>query len=134
MRIVFDTNVYVSAFAAPNSKSSFAVRLAARGHFELVSSPAILEELFGKLGGPKFGFSRAELEEAASDVRQIVTLVEPAGRLSVLQDEPDNRILECAVESGASAIVTGDKDLLALGSYEGIGIMTVAELLYSFPE
>jgi predicted nucleic acid-binding protein len=38
------------------------------------------------------------------------------------------------VASGAVAIVTGDKELLALGNYEGIGVMTVAELLYSFPE
>ena len=118
MRIVFDTNVYVSAFAAPNSKSSFAIRLAARGRFELVSSSAILEELFGKLSGLKFGFSGEELEAAEADVREMVTLVKPEGRLSVLEDEPDNRILECAVESGVAAIVTGDKDLLVLKSYE----------------
>jgi len=46
----------------------------------------------------------------------------------------DNRILECAVASGASAIVTGDKELLALGNYEGIGTMTVARLVYTLPE
>jgi predicted nucleic acid-binding protein len=38
------------------------------------------------------------------------------------------------VEAGAVAIVTGDKDLLALKSNEGIGIMTVTQLLYTFPE
>ncbi len=60
-------------------------------------------------------------------------MVEPELRLSVLEDEPDNRILECAVAAGAMAIVTGDKDLLALKNYEGIGIMTVSDLLYTFP-
>jgi predicted nucleic acid-binding protein len=40
----------------------------------------------------------------------------------------------CAVSSAASAVVTGDKHLLALGAYEGISIMTVAELLYTFPQ
>ena len=131
MRIVFDTNVYISAFAAPGSRSSLALQLAARGVFELVVSPAILAELRRKLSGPKFGFSERELDDADRDIGVIATVMEPDFRLA---DEPDNRILECAVASGASAIVTGDKELLALGSYEGIGIMTVAGLLYTFPE
>jgi uncharacterized protein len=131
LRIVFDTNVYISAFAAPGSRSSLALQLAARGVFELVVSPAILAELRRKLSGPKFGFSERELDDADRDIGVIATVMEPDFRLA---DEPDNRILECAVASGASAIVTGDKELLALGSYEGIGIMTVAGLLYTFPE
>ena len=134
MRIVFDTNVYISAFAAPGSKSSLALRLAARRSFELVTSPAILAELLGKLAASKFGFAPAKLESAERDVREIARVVEPDIELSVLADEPDNRILECAVAAGASAIVTGDRELLALKNYEGIGIMTVAELLYTFPE
>ena len=134
MRIVFDTNVYISAFAVPGSKSSLALRLAARRSFELVTSPAILAELLGKLATPKFGFAPAKLERAERDVREIATVVESDIELSVLADEPDNRILECAVAAGASAIVTGDRELLALKNYEGIGIMTVAELLYTFPE
>ncbi len=134
MRIVFDTNVYISAFAAPGSKSSLALWLAARRSFELVTSPAILAELLGKLAAPKFGFAPAKLESAERDVREIARVVEPDIELSVLADEPDNRILECAVAAGASAIVTGDRELLALKNYEGIGIMTVAELLYTFPE
>ncbi len=133
MRMVFDTNVYISAFAAPGSRSSLALQLAARGVFELVVSPAILAELRRKLSGLKFGFSKQELDDADRDIGEIATVVEPEVELSVLDDEPDNRILECAVASGASAIVTGDKELLALGSYEGIGIMTVAGLLYTFP-
>jgi uncharacterized protein len=134
VRIVFDTNVYISAFAAPGSRSSLALQLAARGVFELVVSPAILGELRRKLSGPKFGISKQELDDADRDIGEIATVVEPELELSVLDDEPDNRILECAVASGASAIVTGDKELLALGSYEGVGIVTVAELLYTFPE
>jgi len=122
LRTVFDTNVYISAFAAPGSRSSLALQLAARGVFELVVSPAILAELRRKLAGPKFGFSERELNDADRDIGEVATVV-----------EPDNRILECAVASGASAIVTGDRELLALGSYEGIGIMTVVELLYTFP-
>jgi len=131
--IVFDTNVYISAFGVPGSKASSAYGLAEEGVFDLAVSPQILEEIRLKLGGPKFGFSDARLDQVEELIRELATVVEPGIHLSVLEDEPDNRILECAVEAGASAIVTGDKDLLSLKSYEGIGIMTVAELLYTFP-
>lgn len=135
MRIVFDTNVYISAFITPGGRSDVALRLARRGRFDLAVSLEILSEIHGKLVEPKFGFSGDQATRVEQTIVDIAaTVVEPQMRLSVLQDEPDNRILECAVQAGASAIVTGDKHLLALKSYEGIGIMTVAELLYTFPE
>lgn len=134
MRLVFDTNLYVSAFFVLGSRSDAALRLASRGAFELVVSPAILSELRDKLGEPRFGFAEARLDEVERIVMNAATLIEPEERLEVVEDEPDNRILECAVASGAAAIVTGDRHLLTLKSYEGIGVMTVAELLYSFPE
>lgn len=45
------------------------------------------------------------------------------------EDEPDNRILECALEGRSNFIVTADKDLLRLGSYAGASIMRVADFL-----
>lgn len=132
MRLVFDTNVYVSAFVVPGSKSDLAFRLALRGAFELVVSGAILAELREKLAS-KFGFEEPELDRVARVIRGAATVVEPETGLRVLDDEPDNRILECAVAAGASAIVSGDRHLLGLKNYEGIGMMTVSDLLYSFP-
>ena len=133
MRLVFDTNVYISAFVVPGSKSELAFRLAVRGAFELAVSREILAEVRGKLAS-KLGLSEVEIGGVEQVILGAVTFVEPEAELCVLEDEPDNRILECAVASGATAIVTGDKHLLTLGGYEGIGIMTVADLLYSFPE
>jgi predicted nucleic acid-binding protein len=51
----------------------------------------------------------------------------------VREDEPDNRILECAVEAGLDFIVSADKDLLRLGSYAGIRIMKAADFPHTFP-
>jgi len=132
LRIVFDTNVYISAFVVERSKSELAFTLAARGFFELVVSPEILAEVQEKLSS-RFGYSPETVEEVGREVREVATIAEPDLRLAVLEDEPDNRILECAVAAGAAAIVTGDRELLRLENYEGIGIMTVADLLYSFP-
>ncbi len=43
----------------------------------------------------------------------------------VLDDEPDNRTIECAVTGKAVAIVTGDKAMLRLREYKGIRIITL---------
>jgi predicted nucleic acid-binding protein len=47
------------------------------------------------------------------DIRRVATFFEPEAEFSVVDDEPDNRILECAVAARVSAIVTGDRHLLA---------------------
>jgi uncharacterized protein len=132
VRFVFDTNVYISAFIVPGSKSDLAYRLAERGVFELAVSDAILTELTGKLGS-RFGYTEEEIRQAENAVREVAIVFEPETELSVVPDEPDNRILECAITARASAIVTGDRHLLRLGNYQDIGIMTVSDLLYSFP-
>jgi putative PIN family toxin of toxin-antitoxin system len=62
-------------------------------------------------------------------VSDLATVVTPKRRLRVVMDDPDNRILECALAGTAQAIVTGDKGLLALKSFEGIYLMTLASYL-----
>lgn len=52
---------------------------------------------------------------------------EPTICLDVFRDEPDNRILECAVEGTEELIVPGDKTMMAIGEYEGIRLITPAE-------
>jgi predicted nucleic acid-binding protein len=50
--------------------------------------------------------------------------------LHVIADDPDdNRVLECAVKGSADYIVTGDRHLLKLGSYEASAIVTVRQFL-----
>jgi predicted nucleic acid-binding protein len=59
-----------------------------------------------------------------------VQRVEPSLPLDVITRDPsDNRVLECAVAAGSRFIVTGDDDLLSLGTYEGIRSMKVAAFL-----
>ena len=48
---------------------------------------------------------------------------------AIKEDPDDNRILECAMESGSELIVTSDKDLLRLGEYGSIRIVTASQLL-----
>ncbi len=58
-------------------------------------------------------------------------LVSPKQKVDMLKDDPDNRILECAVAGHADVVVTGDRAMLALNQYKGVKILTLKEYLRS---
>ena len=129
MRLVLDTNVLVSAivFGGPPRAVLQAV---VTGAHRLVLSPAILDELRRVLTGSKFRYTSAAAGLIDAELREITEIVEPETRLSVItSDRGDNRVRECAVEGGADVIVSGDRDLLALGRYEGILVYRSQEFL-----
>ncbi len=57
-------------------------------------------------------------------------MVKPTKRVRLLKDEPDNRILECAIYGKADLLVTGDKEILRLREYEGVKIISLKEYLH----
>ena len=128
MRVVFDTNVLVAALVFPGGQGDAALRRVIEGKDQLLFSRAILDELLEVLGR-KFARDAEELAHVAVFVSDLATVVAPKRRLRVVKDDPDNRILECALAGKAQAIVTGDKGLLALKSFEGIPLMTLASYL-----
>ena len=92
-----------------------------------------MEELAGVLA-VKFGWGRAILQEALSEIRAHAHLVRPRESLAVIHDDPsDDRILECAVEAEAHAIVSGDSHLRRLKEFRGMAVMDMAEFLESKP-
>jgi putative PIN family toxin of toxin-antitoxin system len=131
LRVVFDTNVYISAFTSPNSKAEDAYLLAVKGKVELYTSVSILIELAKKLR-EKFHWDDIKVSSALKHISRVATVIKPAIKITLLQDEPDNRILECAKESNANLIVTGDKHLLSLKEFAGVGITQIAGFLYIF--
>ncbi len=128
MRVVFDTNIYISAFAIPGGGAEEAYFHAVRGTFELLTSIAILTETARVLQG-KFDWSSDKVQQLIQHLGQTATLVSSTPHLHVLHDEPDNRILECALESQADLIVTGDRHLLDLARYETTRVIKLAEFL-----
>jgi len=128
MRVVFDSNVLLAALLFPGGRAEAAVTRILEGRDELVLSAPILREVLSVLA-TKFSRDKEELSRVAVVLGEMGTLVEPSRRLSVFADDPDNRILECAVEGKAEAIVTGDKAILAAGEYEGIRLITLADYL-----
>ncbi|NJD62814.1 MAG: putative toxin-antitoxin system toxin component, PIN family [Deltaproteobacteria bacterium] len=128
LKVVFDTNVYISAFLTKKGRAEEAFHVAARGEVDLYSSVPIITEMAGKLTG-KFSWDDVTVKRAVKFVASVANIVKPEGRIDLLGDDPDNRILECARHAGADIIVTGDKHLLALKEFEGIRIVTIREFL-----
>lgn len=130
LKVVFDSNVYIGAFVVSGSKSEEAFLLASRGKLDLFVSPVIVSETANKLR-EKFGASEAQAQHFIRQIGKIATVLKPRARIRILSDDADNRILECAVAAKADLIVTGDKHLLKLKKHQGIGIVRVADLLYT---
>ena len=128
-KVVFDTNVWVSAFGFPGRVRSL-LNPDHHGKFYAAVSPAILGETTRTLGGPKFGLPSGVLAAVEHEIRKLARVVHPNEHLEVVKADPDdNRILECAVEAGAEIIVSGDRHLLEMGVFRGIRIMTPAAFL-----
>lgn len=126
MRVVFDTNIFVSALAIPESLAWKAILKIIDGEDALLVSKPILDELLSTLAN-KFSRDPEELSRMAVNISEMSETVKPSVKVKTLKDDPDNRILECAVTGAADAIVTGDKAMLALKSFQGIRIISLRE-------
>lgn len=128
MRAVFDTNVLVSALALPGGRGDEALRKIVDGEDALVLSRPILDELLGVLAR-KFAHDREALARVAVFLSEVGEFVEPDEALAVFADEPDNRILECALAAGAQLVVTGDRAMLAQEQFRGVRIVSLSAYL-----
>ncbi len=132
LKVVFDTNVYISAFISPGSKGEEAFLLAVDRKIELYASVPILTETAKKLR-EKFLWDDDKITAVLKHISKVATVIKPIKNLNILSDAPDNRILECAITAEVHLIITGDKHLLDMKEYKGIDIVRLADFLYSFP-
>ncbi len=128
LRVTADTNIYISAFEFSGLPRRF-LDATESGQFELASSEPILAET-SRILQSKFHWPAQRIAATLAHLRGCLTLVDPTFAVDAVPDDPDdNRILECAIAAGSQFIVTGDGDLLRLGTYKGIQILKVADFL-----
>ena len=132
MKVVFDTNVFVSAFIVSGSRGEQALLLAYRRKVALYTSVPILTET-ARVLREKFAQSEQDITAALKMIGRSATIVQPVRKITILEDAPDNRILECAVTGEVDLLVTGDDGLLKLKKFEEIPIVRLADFLRSVP-
>ncbi len=122
MRVVLDTNVLLAGFATHGLCAAL-LTLVYRDHI-VVLSEHILDEVARHYRG-KFKATKAQAEAVIGVLRSSSELVQPAAvPRGTLRDKDDLPVLGTAVAGAVSCLVTGDQELLALGGFQGIEILS----------
>jgi uncharacterized protein len=137
LRAVLDANVYVSALLRPEGPPGQIIERFLRDvAFEIVLSPAIVDEVSRALAYPKVRRlmrSGAQPELWFEDVVVLADLVTGAPTVSgVCADPDDDKYIAVAVEGRAAFVVTGDRQLLALTEHDGVRTITPRAFLDLF--
>jgi len=128
IRAVVDVNVLVSALLNPRGVPARIVKLWREDAFKVIFCEALAAEFEQVVMRPRLrsrGVSSEELKELSHSIRRFSVMT--SGAITVVEvarDQDDNKVLACALEGGADYVVSGDDDLLALGNYEGIAIVS----------
>jgi putative PIN family toxin of toxin-antitoxin system len=135
LRIVLDTNVFVSSLLSTQGLPAQVLHAWREGRYMLVASPPIIAEIVEVLESPRISkkyFIRQEDIQQLVDLLKTDTILVPgraAVKGSVPQDPRDEMFLACAIDANADCIVSGDRHLLDLKTYRGIPILTVKEFV-----
>jgi putative PIN family toxin of toxin-antitoxin system len=128
MKVVIDTNVVVSANLSDEGLPAAILDLAANRIILMFISPAVLAEYETVLRRPHLNLNPATVASSLAVIRNTSRLVKPTRRLTVTEDEPDNRFLECAIAAGADYIITGNTKHFP-ERFQNIGIVTPRQFL-----
>lgn len=131
MRLLLDTNVVVSAVIWGGTPLKL-LQAAVEGDVELYTSPALLAELRGVFGrehlASRLAQQRSSVDQALAQYGDLAIIVSPLlTPRAVPADADDDHVVAAALAAHADLVVSGDRDLLSIGSYEGIAIVSAAE-------
>lgn len=134
MRIVFDTNVIVSAALLAGSVPRQAFDKALEEGKILISVPALLElaEVLSREKFEKYLLEEERMRFLIALLKE-VELVEVTEEVAACRDAKDNKFLELAISGQADCIVSGDDDLLVLSPFREIPILKPREFLTMKP-
>jgi putative PIN family toxin of toxin-antitoxin system len=135
MRLVIDTNIFISALLAETSLPAHLVVLWRDGRFDLLTSIDQLDELRRVTRYPKIRerLAPALAGRLINEVRDLAVLVRDLPVATASADPNDNYLLSMAAAGSADFLVTGDKrDLLSLTVYKGTRIITVRDFLLMY--
>ena len=128
-KVVLNTNILISAIVF-GGKPRQVLEAAIKGHIQIILTEDIIEEMRGVLEGKKFQFPAGITDLIIQELKSPAEIVAPKERITAIEKDPeDNRVLECARESQADFIVSGDMHLLEIKEFQGTKILTPEEFL-----
>lgn len=134
IRIVLDTNLFVSALLKSGSNPDRIIQLVRDEKVLLLISDPICDEISRVLAYPKIRMRLAASDEELGNFVQLLgtVAIKTPGTLNLpplYADPDDTKYLICAVEGHADFIVSGDHHLTDLVMYRGIRIVTPTDFL-----
>lgn len=136
MRVIFDTNLLVSMALSKGGTLEIVWRLWRTRRFEVLVSQPLVDEVKDVLERPKLAkfLSKTRRNAILSDLEQLALSTEISTPYPTFPD-PDDRFLLAMIRDGAAdVLVTGDKMLLELQTFEGVPIVGAAEFLGLFED
>ena len=130
LKVVLDKNVLISAILF-GGKPQKVLNLVFRKQIFAVTSHFLLAEL-GDVLTKKFKYPQIRVLQIEKKIKDSFIIVQPKKSIKILKDDPDNRVLETAVQGKCKYIVTGDKELLNLGKYKKVRVVKVNQFLLEF--
>lgn len=128
MRIVIDTNVVASAIFFGGRPKNL-LELLVSHKLEAYASMDIISEYQETIEELSNRYPNKPSHLPLTIIIAAMRLIKPTSEIKVCRDSDDNKFIECAVDADCMYIVSGDKDLLTLGQYSKIQIVTVSECL-----
>ena len=134
MRIVIDTNVIASAMFF-GGRPRRLIELLVDNRYDAYANKDIIEEYNDTAAELKEEYPQKDVYFTLPDIIGKLHQIEAVSEVHVCRDPDDDKFIGCALDSKSKYIVSGDKDLLEVGSHENVEIVTAADFLSeNFPE
>ena len=135
IKAVLDSGVIVSAFVTPKGISAELLHSARQDLFKIYLCEQIFEEIKRVLLTyphirEQYFYSNRQVAMFCQGLRDATNLVAKIPVIKVIANDPnDNMVVACAIKAKAQYIVTRDDDMLVIGKYKGIKIVTPEEFM-----
>jgi putative PIN family toxin of toxin-antitoxin system len=128
MRIVVDTNVIASAIFF-GGKPYQLLHYIMESRVDVVASKEIVDEYEEIVLRLKQKYPRIDTRIPLQELLSKFEIIRVSSDIQASRDPDDNKFISCAIDGKCLYIVSGDDDLLSVGNYGDVEILTVAEFL-----
>jgi uncharacterized protein len=135
MKLIIDTNIFYSAIGFDNTIYDFVFAVFENLDCRIYFSTPIMDELKTKIFSEKFDqktknkLSTKQKNDFISILSENIIFVETNSKVNICRDPDDNKFLELAIDIDADFIISGDKDLLELKSFENTKILKPSQFM-----